>query len=137
MYKRILCPVIIVGLLIGLVAITGCTPPQLKPDLVPANPEGWAGFCDIDDNGNLVVHVKNQGNAPAGSSYVKVDFGPQLGFFVKPVPVLSVGETATVLFPIPRGCFTPDCGFTITVDAHNDIDESNEENNTVMGNCLG
>jgi len=47
------------------------------------------------------------------------------------------GDTTTVLFSIPSGCFNPDCGFEITVDVLNDVDESNELNNSQTGNCIG
>jgi len=129
--------IMLLVILIGLVFVTGCVP-TLKPDLVPANPEGWAVFCDIDDSGNLVVHIKNQGLAPAGSSHVKVDFG-QYGESVKSVPALGVGDTTsvTVQFPSAANCFDPDCGFEITVDANEEINESNELNNSQIGNCIG
>ncbi len=130
-------------LLICATTFTGCVPKTPKPDLVPVNPQGWAGFCDVDysataagPHGDLRVHIKNQGDAPAGSSHVEVEFG-QLGKFVEPVPALAVGETATVLFPIPIGCFNPDCGFKITVDVYDEVNESNELNNSQLGNCIG
>jgi len=135
--KKILCLNFLIALMLtGMVFMTACVPENLKPDLIPTNPQGWAGFCDIDNSGNLVVHIKNQGIAPAESSSVKVTFG-QFGEFVKPVPALMNGDTTTVLFPIPSGCFNPDCGFEITVDALNDVDESNEVNNSQIGNCIG
>jgi len=127
MKKTMYLILIIAVVLIGMMFMAGCVPETLKPDLIPANPEGWAGFCDIDDSGNLVVHIKNQGLATAESSSVKVTFG-QYGEFIKPVPALMYGDTTTVLFSIPSGCFNPDCGFEITVDVLNDVDESNELN---------
>jgi len=137
MKKNIYLIVIVVVMLIGMVIMTGCVP-TLKADLVPANPEGWAGFCNIDNSGNLVVHIKNQGLAPAESSHVKVDFG-QYGESVKAVPALGVGDTisVTVQFPSAANCFNPDCGFEITVDANDEVDESNEMNNSQIGNCIG
>ena len=123
--------------LIGMFFLVGCEP-ALQPDLVPVNPDGWAGFCDIDDSGNLVVNIKNQGLAPAESSHVKVDFG-QYGESVEVVPSLGVGETTsiTVQFPVTGNCFDPDCGFEIIVDANDEIDESNELNNSQVGICIG
>lgn len=135
--------IMIVLILVGIMIVTGCVPKIPKPDLVPVNPEGWGGFCDVDysataagPRGDLKVHIQNQGTAPAGSSYVKVSFGGY-GDFVKPVPALAVGETATVLFPIPIVCFDPDCSFEITVDLFDQVDESNELNNTQIGTCVG
>jgi len=68
MKKTMYLILIIAVVLIGMMFMAGCVPETLKPDLIPANPEGWAGFCDIDDSGNLVVHIKNQGLATAESS---------------------------------------------------------------------
>ena len=143
MKKNIYLVVMIFVLLVCAIIFTGCVPKTPKPDLVPVNPQGWAGFCDVDHSataggphGDLRVHIKNQGDAPAGSSHVKVSFG-QYGEFIKPVPALAVGETVTVLFSIPTGCFNPDCGFEITVDALDEVKESNELNNSQFGNCLG
>jgi hypothetical protein len=42
-----------------------------------------------------------------------------------------------LLVPIPAGWFKPDCGFSITVDKNNDVDEFNELNNSGTGSCLG
>ncbi len=128
---------------IGVIFLTGCVPKTPKPDLVPVNPEGWAAFCDSVPSQevtyygkDLRVHIKNQGDAPAGSSVVVVEFGGG-STSSYPVPALAVGETTTILFPIPQGCFSPDCGFKIIVDYYDDVDESNELNNSQIGNCIG
>jgi subtilase family serine protease len=128
---------LVLVLLVGVLFLVGCEP-TLQPDLVPVNPDNWAGFCDIDDSGNLVVNIKNQGLAPAESSHVKVDFG-QYGESVKVVSSLGVGDTTSIIipFPVTGNCFDPDCGFEITVDANDEIDESNELNNSQIGNCIG
>jgi hypothetical protein len=39
-------------------------------------------------------------------------------------------------FEIPFGSFDPDCGFQITVDSEDEINEDDEENNTGSRNCL-
>ena len=47
--------------------------------------------------------------------------------------------------PIPAGCFHPDCGFTIRVDADDVVEEpgqnasdtSHEGNNIEVGRCFG
>jgi len=51
-----------------------CTPSVPLPDLVPANPPGMAGYCNMNDLNNLIVYVKNQGEADAPSSMVRVQF---------------------------------------------------------------
>ena len=121
--------------LAGVIIISGCTPLVPKADLVAVNnPSDWASFCDFD-NENLRVHIKNQGTADAGPSTVEVDFG-QHGKVSQPVPSLTVGATTTILIPMSHVCYDPDCEFVITVDSSNDIDESNELNNSQTGSCL-
>lgn len=135
--KRNIFFALLIGLaFVSIIIMSGCNGGLPKPDLIPVNPEGWAVFCDLDDSGNLKVHIKNQGNAPAGSSYVEVDFG-KYGQSIKPVPALLVDEIVTVLFSIPFGCYDSDCGFEIFVDLTDEIDESNEANNSQIGNCIG
>ena len=136
--KRLLyLTLIIVLVLAGMMIMSGCTPEVItKPDLLPVNPDNWVNFCDADNYGNLLVHIKNQGLVAAGPSTLEVDFG-QYGQILKPVPSLLAGETVTILFPFPYGCFDPDCGFEITVDSEDVIDESNELNNSQTGFCIG
>jgi subtilase family serine protease len=52
-------------------------------------------------------------------------------------PSLASGQSVDLSFPIPPGCFSPDCGFRITVDANGDVVEANEANNTASGTCIG
>ena len=120
-------------------ALVGCIPPILLPDLVPANPPGMFGYCNVDDLNNLIVYVKNQGEADAPASLVKVQFYLASGVqeFSTPVGSLLAGETKSVSFAIPFGCFDTDCNFIITVDSGEDITESSELNNTVNGICIG
>jgi len=126
-------------LILTVMALVGCIPPTLLPDLVPVNPPGMAGYCNVDDLNNLIVYVKNQGEADAPASLVKVQFDLSSGVqeFSISVGSLSVGETKSVSFAIPFGCFNPDCNFVIAVDSGGDITESSELNNTVSGNCIG
>jgi len=98
------------------------------------------GYCNVDDSNNLIVYVKNQGEADAPASLVKVQFYLSSGLqeFSAPVGSLLAGETKSVSFVIPLGCFNPDCNFIITVDSGEDITESSELNNTVVnGICIG
>lgn len=138
MKSKIFIPFFVI-LILTVMALVGCIPPILLPDLVPANPPGMAGYCNVDDLNNLIVYVKNQGEADAPASLVKVQFYLTSGIqeFSTSVGPLTVGETKSVSFAIPLGCFNPDCNFTITVDSGEDITESSELNNTVNGNCIG
>jgi len=118
--------------------MSGCTP-ELKPDLLPVNPDNWVNFCDLDNSGNLQVHIKNQGTATAGPSTLEVDFG-QHGQLLEPIPSLLAGETITIVVPLSvyvASCYDPDCDFEIIVDSEDVIEESNELNNSRTGSCLG
>nr|HMT21887.1 CARDB domain-containing protein [Promineifilum sp.] len=104
------------------------------PDLIPV-PDGNGFFCRRRD-GNLIVTVKNQGSFGAGPSVTVVDFGA-FGAVSMPTPALGPGASVDLAFPIPLGCFDPDCDFRITVDANNNVVESDEGNNSASGTCLG
>jgi hypothetical protein len=104
------------------------------PDLVPV-PDENESFCRRRD-GNLIVTVRNQGAFGAGPSMTTVDFGPH-GTVTLPTPALAAGASVDLAFPIPFGCFDPDCHFRITVDSTGLIVESDEGNNTASGFCLG
>jgi len=138
MKSKIFIPFFVI-LILTVMALVGCIPPILLPDLVPANPPGMVDYCNVDDLNNLIVYVKNQGEADAPASLVKVQFDLLSGVqeLSTPVVPISVGETKSVSFAIPFGCFNPDCNFIITVDSGEDITESSELNNTVNGNCVG
>jgi hypothetical protein len=128
------------GLLLA-VAMTGCA--GNGPDLVPERREGSQGaegYCRRDEN-ILTIEVRNQGNEDALSpSTVVVVFhaDPDQPRSVT-APALAAGSSTfdQLEVEIPSGCFNPDCDFTITVDANDDIDESRENNNTEEGICIG
>lgn len=96
------------------------------PDLVPAVPS-----CD-----GVVVRVTNQGAAPAGASTTEVDYG-RYGTQTAETPPLGPGESETHQFVPPLGCHDPDCDFTVTVDADEDVVESDEANNVLQDVCIG
>lgn len=123
--------------------LSGCDG-NTSPDLAPAKPPGNPTFCERDEEGRLYLYVKNQGNAPASSSAVEVEFFITPGATQKiraqgVTGPLGVGETSssTIYVDIPPGCFNPDCNFNITVDILDEVQEANEQNNTVEASCLG
>ena len=133
-------------LLLPTVTLSGCAnqgEPFGPPDLVPVpqifsfNPL-TVSFCHLDADGNLIVTTRNQGGAEAPASVTRVDF---VGFGSFDLNVGSMAPNGVVSLPqsIPDGCFNADCGFTITVDANNQVDETppNEGNNTATGKCIG
>jgi len=121
-------------------------PPEGGPDLVPEPLVGDPsplGFCRLGDAG-LTVRVRNQGNLAAiVPTTTRVEFSS--GVQTAATPPLPSGAAADVTVPIPPGCFRPDCTFTIRVDADNAVEEpghtpgdpSHEDNNFVLGRCIG
>jgi hypothetical protein len=109
-----------------------------KADLVPVpDPQPGVGFCKRDNQGRLVVTVKNQGTVDAPASTTTVDFVPG-GSFPLSTPAIPAGGSVDLTpLSIPAACFNPDCDFRITVDSNNQINESNEGNNNASGTCIG
>lgn len=110
--------------------------PPLLPDLIPLPaPAGF--FCKLDPtSGDLIVTVRNQGAGPAGLSQTHVVFGT--GFEdQRPTSALGPGSQVDLRFPIPLGCFQPDCSFRISVDVQDTVIESDETNNVATDLCLG
>lgn len=124
---------------LGLKPITlGGTPSQRVPDLAPFSPLGTdpAAFCRIEGNGKLLrISVKNQGNADAGVSKTTVTFSNTV--LTLDTPTIPRDGFVDLLFKVPAGCFSPDCSFRITVDSGNQVNESNEGNNSIGGGCTG
>ncbi len=111
------------------------------PDLavLPKNPEvAMRDYC-IRSGENLVVNVKNIGLSTSDISTTEVTFVKDNLIALEPIakqtPVLNSKESTTLLFKIPSECFDPDCDFYITVDARNNVFETNETNNTVTDTC--
>lgn len=105
-------------------------------DLIPVpNPDPSINFCRRDGL-KLTITVKNQGGTDAPASVTRVAFS-QGGTVSVPTPPISAGGSVDITVQIPAGCFSPDCGFRITVDSTGLVPESNEGNNTGSGSCLG
>jgi hypothetical protein len=105
-----------------------------RADLIPHQVD--LGYCTIDDEGLLVVNLKNKGTAAAGPSTTRVRFIGN-GTASTVTPPIPAGDTSSVRFAIPNGCFNPDCDFEITIDANDTVVEANERNNRVEGGCVG
>lgn len=110
------------------------------PDLVPVpQSDVFPPFCRRNEDGDLLVVVQNQGDADAEGSVTRVEFGN--GEVLKrETPPLDAGASETLTFPIPQtpvSCFRPNCPFTITVDAGDDVSESDEGNNVATSRCIG
>lgn len=102
------------------------------PDLVvvPA-----AGLCK--EGPTVVVALRNQGPTDAGDSTTRVVFSPG-GEFRLATPGVESGRIATLLpIGIPAECFSPNCAVQVTVDVDDNVEESNETNNSVQEMCSG
>lgn len=116
-------------------------PPPNNPLHLPQN------FCMDTGPGparRIRVIVRNQGSAAAGPSVTRVEFFDGQGNVIappasQPAPALGPGEEAVQEFGVPDGCYPGEtsCDFRITVDSMNDVGESNEANNVVIGFCPG
>jgi len=126
---------------LGIVAVilsSGCILTK-KPDLVPfttSSTPGAIGYCQRS-NGQLVIMVKNQGNATAPASTTLVEFTPGGQVFL-PTPAIPEGEVVDLTpISIPAEAWNPDADFNIAVDTYNVVNESEEGNNEAQGMCLG
>ena len=112
------------------------------PDLIAEKPfgiQGPEGFCTIseEDAGNLLVHVRNIGNKNIfRHSTVLVVFSPG-GVREAYIPPLGYGAYANAVVEMPTGWPDPGGTFEVTVDANNNLDETDETNNVYMGKCPG
>jgi len=128
-------------------------PPPPKADLVPVdtNANGSFGqdspYCWISmnppDNKNaldLNVRVANKGTANAPATHAAVTWAVRGNAPVSEtsVPAILYGRSAVVKFRVPYGCFDPAtqfCSFEIGVDSRDEVEESNQYNNKVLGRC--
>jgi Uncharacterized conserved protein len=105
------------------------------PDLVPI-PDAKGNFCRRDENGRLVITVRNHGLADAGASITRVEFATG-GHQLITTPAIPAGGSVDVFVTFPPLCFRPDCTFRIAVDSTGFVSESNEFNNAAGGTCKG
>lgn len=115
-------------------------PPALAVDLVPVQ---VAGQNCLRNASGLLVMIANLGSVGAPATILRVQFdGGIVNVNVPPIGPLSLVQAPPV--PIPSGCFSPDCGFLIRVDAGGAVSEVGgpypagaEQNNTASGYCIG
>jgi hypothetical protein len=122
-----------------------CRRPDL-PDVIPL--QTVSGYCDIVPSASgsrlLRIVMKNQGSGFIGQALItRITFPARQTFagqvVDRDVPAGSLGPGGQYehLIPLPAGGFDPDLVFTITVDAANAVPESDENNNSVDGVCVG
>jgi hypothetical protein len=111
-------------------ALTGQAPERSQPpDLTPAD-------LHLEDNQTLVVTVRNVGRGDAGQSTAAASFS---GGVVRPVetPAIPAGGSVELRTAVPADCFSPDCGYSIEVDAGQQLSESDESNNRASDKVIG
>ncbi len=113
----------------GCQAVSGVLLDDGEPDLIPLP---VAGFCR---DGSVVVTLRNQGPSDADSSTTTVTFAGGRSVQL-PTPAIEGGRIESLpSLTIPAECFAPNCFFQVIVDANNDIEESDETNNSAEETC--
>jgi hypothetical protein len=120
--------------------LNGCGP---NIDLEPVGSPGVSGpsaFCRVvkegPDKGKLIVTVRNKGARAAPATTTKVEFIPGGSFFL-PTPAIPARSSVELKVKAPGECWRGGCYFLISVNSGNEINEGDEENNTVEGHCVG
>jgi uncharacterized repeat protein (TIGR01451 family) len=101
---------------------------QRRPDLVITSPTFTPRTPRIGDVVTVTAQVRNQGDADAGP--FAVELRDAFGTLLQNFSGLPAGGSMTVSFQ--RQVNTSSMTFTLTVDPLNQVDESNESNNTVQ-----
>ena len=111
-------------------ALTGQGPERPQPpDLTPSD-------LHLEENQTLVVTVQNLGSGDAGPSTAEASFTSGV---VRPLetPAIPAGGSVQLQTEVPADCFNPDCGYSIEVDAGQQLNESDESNNRVSDSVVG
>jgi hypothetical protein len=115
-------------------------PPAMAVDLFPVQIPGVN--CLRNESG-LLITIGNMGSVGAPATILRVQFPNGIvNVNIPPIGPSSLVQAPPV--PIPSGCFSPDCGFLIRVDAGGAVTEVGgpypqgaEQNNTASGYCIG
>ena len=120
-------------------------PPLSTPsiDLVPVNPQPSFPYCPAfaSDGKSFIVTVFNNNRTTAAPPTVTrlqlIKQGVDFYNLTRPTPGMAPGTSVNVSFPfpttnVPTGDWIP----TVTVDAGNQVPESNESNNVMAGRCI-
>jgi hypothetical protein len=111
-------------------ALTGQAPERPQPpDLTPSD-------LHLEGNQTLVVTVQNLGSGDAGPSTAKASFTSGVVRSVE-TPAIPAGGSVQLRTEVPPDCFSPDCGYSIEVDAGQQLNESDESNNRASDSVIG
>jgi CARDB len=109
------------------------TQPLADLTIIPAG--NGTGLCQRDNQGRVIIRVKNQGTATALSSRTKVTFTGGAVRLIE-TPPIAAGGFVDLHVEVPSSCIG-DCRFTVCADADNQVIESRKDNNCVTALCVG
>ncbi len=127
----LLLPALALALLLG---FAGC---RKRADLLAAGAlPDVAPACLLDADGRLLITIRNLGKREAKATTTQVEFAnlPPVRLPTRPIPPRG---SETVAYRIPEECFNPDCRYRITVDALDEVQETDESNNSSESLCPG
>ena len=83
----------------------------------------------------MVVTVENRGDADAPQTITTVVFVPGGSVDLQTAGLGQADSIQVGPVAVPSACFVPDCRFTVLADASFQVDETDESNNRLDGNC--
>ena len=107
--------------------------PDLRITRLSSDTDAPGVFCN--DGPTVLVAVENRGQQDAGETLTTFVFVPGGSVDVQTPEIGSDSSIQLSPVAVPRGCFNPDCDFTILADSRFQVDESDEGNNRADGNC--
>ncbi len=119
-------------LLCTLLVVPGALSCAGRADVAPGPAQGF--HCARDADQRLVFTVSNLGEKPARATttILRYDGLPWIHLPTRP---MSRNQSQTLTFPLPDQCILSTCRFEIEVDFKGEVDESDEENNQIRGEC--
>jgi hypothetical protein len=104
-----------------------------RADLRLKSPDETALTCRTGPS--VVITVENRGDADAPESVTTFVFVPGGSFDVRTAALKQSESIQLDPVAVPSACFVPDCRFAVLADASFVVDETDEGNNRLDGNC--
>ena len=104
-----------------------------QADLRLGSPDGTPLTCRTGPS--VMVTVENRGDADARESITTFVFVPGGSFDVRTAALKQSESVQLDPVAVPGACFVPDCRFAVLADASFVVDETDESNNRLDGNC--
>jgi hypothetical protein len=102
-------------------------------DLRLGSPDGTVLTCRTGPQ--VVITVENRGDADARESITTFVFVPGGSFDVRTAALKQSESIQLNPVAVPAACFVPDCRFAVLADASFVVEETDEGNNRLDGNC--